>query len=515
MASRAERFAALFDGLQRAWGQYIVPRNVAPNERGKLEGEAWTKRGTLSLAQWEDHLDGNVGLGIVPIRDDRTVRFVAIDVDVYQGIDLQDYVQRVKAIGAPLVVCRSKSGGPHFYAFFSEPVPARLAVDRANTWAKLLGHAGCEVFPKQLEDVDAGNWINVPYFAGDRTVRYGHGSEGNALTPEEFLDYAEQGRVDRAYLESWEPLPVEVARPHLHEEGDFFGAPPCICTLHEQEFPPGTRNNGMLGVTVYLKQRFPDTWRGKVMEYNDRYMNPPKPGNEMNAMIKSSGKHDYGYPCSKAPFVSLCDRTECLKRQFGIGYKSDAYVDLELGAITKILTEPPTWRWQVNGELVDLTTEQMMNQKMFILRLIEETDIVGTPMSQVLWENTVRDKLKPENLVKRAVPEESTLRGQIDACLTEFCTGRAQAQSLDGILLRKPFTFGGRTYFLLQAFLEHLHANRVAYTLSRLQVILTDMGVEDHAEIIKGKPVEYCSVAERKGQSEPFDVPRREREEPF
>ena len=48
-----------------------------------------------------------------------------------------------------------------------------------------------EIFPKQstikAERGDIGNFLNMPYHGGDRTVRYAIGDDGNSLTIEQFV----------------------------------------------------------------------------------------------------------------------------------------------------------------------------------------------------------------------------------------------------------------------------------------------------------------------------------------
>ena len=102
-------------------------------------------------------------------------------------------VARVEEIGAPLVVCRSKSGGAHCFAFFFEPIPAGLVIDKLVAIAASLGHPGVEIFPKQRERAspnEVGSWINLPYYGGEYTTRFALW-RGEALDLDEFLDLAE------------------------------------------------------------------------------------------------------------------------------------------------------------------------------------------------------------------------------------------------------------------------------------------------------------------------------------
>jgi hypothetical protein len=122
MKKHVKRFARLFDGLKRAYGTYDLSRSKT---RGaKVVGQAVTKTEPLTEDIILGHLSGVQGVGIVPIRDDATCMFGAIDIDVYDGLDIQDVVKHAEEQDLPLVMCYSKSGGVHAYCFVKEPVTA-------------------------------------------------------------------------------------------------------------------------------------------------------------------------------------------------------------------------------------------------------------------------------------------------------------------------------------------------------------------------------------------------------
>ncbi len=205
MATTADRFHALFAGLDRAHGRYTPEK--ANGGGKKVGGAALTVRSAPTPQLWERHLAGTYGLGVVPIRDDGTCRWGAIDVDVYQRLDHAALRRRVEERGLPLVVCRSKSGGGHLFLFLADDAPAELVRSKLTEWADALGYPGAEVFPKQtrLDDEGVGNWINMPYQAGDRTTRYAVGSDGAALSATEFLALAEVAAVTAEALARIEP----------------------------------------------------------------------------------------------------------------------------------------------------------------------------------------------------------------------------------------------------------------------------------------------------------------------
>lgn len=188
------RFASLFAGYEKAYGTFLI-RGTAPD--GKAIGRAQTKRGQATPEIYQAHLNGaGGGLGVIMLREDNTVYFGAIDYD-NKTMDHKKAEALLRELELPLVLCRSKSGGGHFYCFTSEPVPASIMRARLEEWTALLGMSNTtEQFPKQGErysENDIGNWINLPYFDADKTNRYAFRG-GREIGLLEFLDYAESLR---------------------------------------------------------------------------------------------------------------------------------------------------------------------------------------------------------------------------------------------------------------------------------------------------------------------------------
>src|ERR1017187_10222726 len=121
----AHRFHILFRGCERAHGFYgaITPDRARAD--GKFVGKPVTKREPVTDELWEAHLKGEYGLGIIPIRDDGTTSWGAIDIDVYEGLDHGGLASQIAKQELPLIPCRSKSGGAHLLLFCTEPVPGK------------------------------------------------------------------------------------------------------------------------------------------------------------------------------------------------------------------------------------------------------------------------------------------------------------------------------------------------------------------------------------------------------
>ncbi len=128
---------AVFAGLPRAYGIYVIgDEDAKPGKKRK--GKADTLQHDVTEELWERHLRGEIQLGIVPIRDDATCVFGAIDIDVYP-LDHAALLAKIRKLKLPLTMIRSKSGGAHLMVFLATPMPAVEVRERLSDWAAALG----------------------------------------------------------------------------------------------------------------------------------------------------------------------------------------------------------------------------------------------------------------------------------------------------------------------------------------------------------------------------------------
>lgn len=137
MSDQIKRMMGLFISNERSIGKYDP-------KTGKMH----TDYRSLEPKDFEQHFSGRMGIGAVPILDDDTCRWAAIDIDNHDqedDIPIGAIDEAIRANNLPLVPCRSKSGGVHAYLFLSEPVAASKIRDLMTRWSALLGYAGSEV----------------------------------------------------------------------------------------------------------------------------------------------------------------------------------------------------------------------------------------------------------------------------------------------------------------------------------------------------------------------------------
>lgn len=395
------RFSELFTGRASAYGLWSDQHGAKTIQR------------PVTPQHYSDHLDGKLGLGIVPIQEDGTCLFAAIDIDVYD-LNHLTLAKRVADNKLPLIVCKTKSGGAHLFAFFKEPIQAAVVKTQMKAWATKLGYTKSEIFPKQVKvtpDV-IGNWINLPYYNSDKTVRYAVNQE-RPLTLEEFFEAVEN-------LPSFTTHDTGV----IDDDEVLKEYPPCLRALTKLGLPEGSRNSGLFNFGVFFKKSNPKDWESQLMEHNLRNVTPSLPYKELNTVVRSLNKTTYQYTCDQEPICSHCDYDSCAKLKFGISsFQSKDNPDTIYHPATithcrKLNTDPPYFMLEVNGKDISLSSEEFLNFRVFRLRLMEIMNLVVKPLKQLDWEKQVKDLLDKRTEI--GAPKDASINGQILNCVTEF-----------------------------------------------------------------------------------------------
>lgn len=417
-----ERFKALFDGFTRAHGRSKMTGEIRDRDK-KNEAASRTVKGPLSDMAWQQHLAGTGdGVGVIPLRDDDTVKFSVIDVDKYDA-DLIAWAATLKPW--PVVLCRSKSGGAHLYIFFKDPLPAVYTMEKMQTIKRHLGIEKSELFPKQvrrLSDVDSGNWINLPYY-GD--TRHAVHPDGHDMPLEEFLDYVEERFVTREKLDAIkepkrkEPEPETGTEAAAYEGRAFVDAPgvmgdgpPCLTTCMEKvrldpAYLDGNRSNYMINVATYLNKKhgLDAEWFDELMAINMLLPDPLTETELRTTCYTSVRRSDYQkYACNKEPIHAVCQRTTCWTRRFGIeppesvrnrkkrATNLEAY-NVKLDEVIMLKFDPPVWLVTIeddNKQKVQMKMEakDLLNLKAFSIAVLNgiQKVIVGIKNDQEFVE---------------------------------------------------------------------------------------------------------------------------------
>ena len=252
----------------------------------------------------------------------------------------------------------------------------------------------------------------------------------------------------------------------------------------KQGFPKGTRNNGLFNVGVYLKKSAPENWQTEIEDYNRKYVHPPLPAQEVLTLIGTLKKKEYNYKCSDEPIRSYCNVAKCRGCKFGVGGGNAAPT---FSSLSKLDTKPPLWFLSINDKRLELNTEQLQNQLKFQRACMELLNMMPPRMNDRAWQNLIQ-ALMDGGMEVIEVSDDVTIEGQFMELLESFCTDMAQANTRDEILLGKPYTEEGKTYFRIKDLRDYLMKHRFTdMETNRIASKLRDLKAKHKFFNIKGR----------------------------
>jgi hypothetical protein len=470
-----QKFVTLFQGSKLAHGTW-----------NKETGSMATVLSQASEADYRNHLEGKLGLGIIPVNEEGRCVWAAIDIDI-DTIDHRGIYSKIKAKGLPLSVCRSKSGGAHLYVFFKEPSPASMAQALLRKWIGLLGYSTkTEVFPKQTMSTvtSVGNWLNLEYFNAENTVRYAV-TENCSLTLEEFLSSVVYYTGEETIDESPSSDLVQIDQ-----------MPPCLKALTVEGMIAGSRNVGLFSFGVFYRKSSPSDWAEKLRYHNKNYVSPSLKSGELESLIKSiSGRH-YQYKCDDEPLCSHCDRKTCLSLPYGVGHKpwedGANFDEITVNNLRKILTDPPTYIVEINSRDLHLSSDEFRQFEKIRKRVFEVHDAIIQPMKQAQWEQKLRDLLASH--IDIEAPDDASEVGAISGKIDEFLCLSERSKGREDLLRGMPIIEGENTLFQVNYLQKYLMSQKVVIDNSELFSILHRRKCSYTLIRVKGKVVRAWSI---------------------
>jgi hypothetical protein len=486
-------FFNLFKGLPRAYG--LVELGEVDG-RNKRKGSFRTMREPYVDTLWKNHLEGRQSFGVVPILDDGTCYFGAIDIDIYKDLNPEAFEKQIIDNKLPLVPCFTKSGGLHLYIFFENAASADKVRKFLSEITVFLNIPKAEVFPKQSRLAsyeDTGNWLNMPYFGKTRKGFF----QGKELSATDFITFAKAKRLlDETSLEQY----------IVQSNTSIIEGPPCLEAMERNSIPEGGRNVALFNFATYLKKSSPDSWEEKLEKINMENTDKPLPAEEILNIIKSQRKKEYAYQCDKSPLSDFCNRSICSKRKFGVcSNKNDP--GITINTIVKIDTDPPTWIVDVDGIRISLDkTDDLKNQEGMRTRCMEKLNKLPTKIKQHEWDIIINEALEKRLEIVEA-PEDASSLGQIKIMVDRFLEENKHSEDKDALLEGTPYFENGAIYFRSTDLSSWLQKEKFTVHSHKLYALLRTLGCECGAYNIKGKLVRWWSLP-HDGQQLVFSQPK-------
>lgn len=489
-ANDVARFQTYFSGKRTAFGQTLLSPTQVDGQ--KRQASCSTVQERIAYDDYDKHLRGERGLGIIPIDEDDKCYFGAIDIDEYSGSQ-QSLVELIYKSHLPLVPFYSKSRGIHLFLFFREALPASTLIAFLKEIAQLLGidrtfstetktMKATEIFPKQksLADGSLGSWINLPYFGGD--TRRIIAEDMQEVAWPACLDVIDTHRTTQKLLRA------------LLDDMPFADGPPCLQRLSLQGVTQN-RNNFLFSAARYFKAKLgSDSFEQAVRELNDSLPDPLDDSELEGTVLASNRKQDYCYKCSDVPLCSICEegglKETCKKRKYGVG--GSVISELSFGRFIQVLSDPPYYLWDVTGRGTSATLkfydeQDIMKQEEFRKQVFRHLLFFPSRLKEDVWQTIVNNALleieKQGAGIQGSSEGEMSLGSMFRDLVKEFIKERKMlkdAPKAQMISMRKVYKEEELEAYLFttQAFIDFIVGKKQfrAYKQTELGVKLKEMG---------------------------------------
>lgn len=419
-------FQEIFSGNPSGFGQH-QPFQGDLKEGEKSRGKSWTVKEPITFEKYKKHLEGQIGLGVVPLKESK-VKFAVIDIDNYNQKFIKNMIEKVYHNRLPFLPFLSKSGGLHLYLFFTEFVEFSKIKNGILEFLPVLGlKQNIEIFPKQkkLKDPQIGNWINLPYFNCKGSKQVLIGKDLKPLSLEAALKTIKQASL------SLSDFAMALSNLYLND------APPCIQNIYYNE-DTAQRNEFLFNAAVYLKSKYTEDFEYELKELNNSMTRPLEEKELEATIIKSHRQRDYCYKCTQPPCSEFCAKELCKKRKYGIS--SEEISELSFEDFIQYTSDPPYYEWVVNGKALTFYQENdIIKQDRFRELCFRELHILPSRLKEATWTNIINRALK-NIIIKTIALEDDISPGSMFLFnLHDFLENRVHAENLSQILIDRVY----------------------------------------------------------------------------
>lgn len=482
----AQKFFLLFRGKNNTYVRNELPK-VKPNEGEKIKTKITNNTGTVDKELLSHHLSGDFGVGICPVNAEGKCYFGVIDIDVYKS-KIKRVLSFIKEYQLPLLPFRSKSGGLHVYLMLTKSVSAKTMRETLNhisyyfSLDAIYGKGKVEVFPKQDKAEGFGSSVTLPYFNCENPYTYLLDLDGNKVDFKEALDYIQHHFTTiEAVKEALEHLP-------------YNDAPPCIqrALLSAEIGGEDTgRNNFLFSYAVYAKKKFGAGFEDYVHQINEAFEVPLEPA-IVDQTCNSVKDNEYVYKCKDIPCNGFCNKTECRKREFGLGRDKGHFTGIDYGQLFRYTAAEPYYIWKLRlqgqeqwKDVIFKDEGFLLDQKNFAKMCVRYLNQAPMQVSNNDWYAILNSVLP--NIQDVKVKQESDTSG-LSLLRNSFINYLSNKQARRdspyqikvGLCVRQVRNGQAKYFFTHRGFSDYLRNQKISFDYNMLRETLKQFGaVED------------------------------------
>lgn len=482
----AQRFAQLFKGKSNTYVRNELPK-TKPQAGEKIKTKITNNEGKVDKDLLAHHLDGDFGVGVCPVNAEGKCYFGVLDIDYYKS-KIKRVLSFIKEYQLPLLPFRSKSGGLHVYLMLTKSVSAKTMRETLNhisyyfSLDAIYGKGKVEVFPKQDKAEGFGSSVTLPYFNCENPYTYLLDLDGNKVDFKEALDYIQHHFTTiEAVKEALEHLP-------------YNDAPPCIqrALLSAEIGSEDTgRNNFLFSYAVYAKKKFGAGFEDYVHQINEAFEVPLEPA-IVDQTCNSVKDNEYVYKCKDIPCNGFCNKTECRKREFGLGRDKGHFTGVDYGQLFRYMTAEPYYIWKLRlqgqeqwKDVIFKDEGFLLDQKNFAKMCVRYLNQAPMQVSNNDWYAILNSVLP--NIQDVEVKQESDTSG-LSLLRNSFINYLSNKQARRdspyqikvGLCVRQMRNGQVKYFFTHRGFSDYLRNQKISFDYNMLRETLKQFGaVED------------------------------------
>ena len=481
-----QRFSQIFKGKNNTYVKNNLPKEK-PEKGVKTKTKITQVEGKVDRELLSHHLSGDFGVGVCPVNAEGKCYFGVLDIDYYKS-KIKHVLSFIKEYQLPLLPFRSKSGGLHVYLMLTKSVSAKTMRETLNhisyyfSLDAIYGKGKVEVFPKQDKAEGFGSSITLPYFNCENPYTYLLDLDGNKVDFKEALDYIQHHFTTiEAVKEALEHLP-------------YNDAPPCIqrALLSAEIGGEDTgRNNFLFSYAVYAKKKFGAGFEDYVHQINEAFEVPLEPA-IVDQTCNSVKDNEYVYKCKDIPCNGFCNKTECRKREFGLGRDKGHFTGVDYGQLFRYMTAEPYYIWKLRlqgqeqwKDVIFKDEGFLLDQKNFAKMCVRYLNQAPMQVSNNDWYAILNSVLP--NIQDVEVKQESDTSG-LSLLRNSFINYLSNKQARRdspyqikvGLCVRQMRNGQAKYFFTHRGFSDYLRNQKISFDYNMLRETLKQFGaVED------------------------------------
>ena len=154
----------------------------------------------------------------------------------------------------------------------------------------------------------------------------------------------------------------------------------------------------------------------KEHKYFEKHSEGPLDDKIVQGKIKFNDGKDLGFKCNEDPMCNHCDKNLCRTRKFGIGTQ---VLFPQLSDLQIVKLDPPIYRLNVDGERVELKSEQLQEQRLFIRACMDQIYKYPPKLKPKDYDIMITSLLENKEMVE--APAGASKQEQLSHHLENYC----------------------------------------------------------------------------------------------